>query len=133
MAYITHRVTLAAIRAAHPTHIYYSAGTCWWTHDPQHLYTHPSGLPCDPRGAPLYETADVEGFLAAAEAHPEHYGRHGIAAFLAAHHANCQVGASDARPTCLKTWEEYNAALDAQAPRRTPRPRRLRRLPRGHR
>lgn len=54
----------------------------------------------------------MEGFLRAAEANAERYGRHGLRAFLAAHHANAVVSLSDQRATCAEGWDAYNDALD---------------------
>jgi hypothetical protein len=110
---IRNRVTLEDVRAARPAMIFYGANTCWWTHDPNHLGRLPdSGLPCDPRGGVLFQTDDVEGFLRAAEEAPDHYGRHGLQAFVAAHHENCTMGDDDPTPWAFPTWDEYNDAID---------------------
>ena len=69
-------------------------------------------LPCDPRGSVLFQTDNVEGFLSAAESNAAHYGRHGLRAFMAAHHLNCVVSLEDLRSTSGRTWDEYNDALD---------------------
>jgi hypothetical protein len=69
------------------------------------------GLPCDPRGSVLFMTDDVEGFLTAAENNSAHYGRHGLRAFMAAHHQNC-IDPRSLRPTSATTWDEYNDAID---------------------
>jgi len=61
----------------------------------------------------LFETDDVSGFLNSAVANSGHYGKHGLRAFMAAHHDNCQVSETDERRTCLETWGQYNDALDA--------------------
>ena len=118
-------VTIADVRAAKPETIYYGAQTCWWTHRAEDLQVLPegrigAGLPCDPRGGVLMQTDDVAGFLAADEAKAEHYGRHKLRAFEAAHHGN--VLATRPRgpfvtgvfgyPTCFRTWEAYNVLLD---------------------
>ena len=116
--FYTRRITLADVRAARPAKIYYGASTCWWTHDPRDLYTDQhSRLPCDPRSGMLFETQDIEGFLANAELHPEHYGQHGLYAFEAAHHGNVQVSRDDCRWTCFRAWEDYNRLLDEAAER----------------
>lgn len=70
------------------------------------------GLPCDPRGSVLFQTENVEGFIQTARDKSAHYGKHGIKAFLAAHHLNCVVGLFDLRSTSAATWKEYNDALD---------------------
>ncbi|MFH1603899.1 MAG: hypothetical protein ABIH03_08330 [Pseudomonadota bacterium] len=116
--YYTNTIDLAEVRAAKPKTIYYGARTCWWTHDPRHLGRHRSGLPCDPRGGLLFETDDVEGFLRATEEEarkpPEvcQYGKHRLRAFMAAHHLNCHVSATDWRSTCFTSWDDYNRILD---------------------
>jgi hypothetical protein len=128
---VVERITIADVRAARPKMIYYGARTCWWTHDPNHLcntgqqkanvvgaggtirqVVSKQGLPCDPRGGVLFQTDDIEGFLRAAEEHAEAYGRHGLRAFMAAHHENCQVSLTDDRRTCGVEWADYNDALD---------------------
>lgn len=70
------------------------------------------GLPCDPRGSVLFQTDNIEGFLMAAEDNADHYGKHGIRAFMAAHHSNCVISLTDLRPTSGREWQEYNDALD---------------------
>ena len=70
------------------------------------------GLPCDPRGSVLFQTEHVEEFIQTAKNKSAHYGKHGIRAFLAAHHLNCVVGLFDMRSTSGTHWEEYNKALD---------------------
>ena len=127
---VVERVTLEQIRAARPAMIYYSANTLWWTHDASHLYVlinrratpqvvarvmppAPGAhqLPCDPRGSVLLQTENVEEWLSAAEGKPEHFGKHGLRAFLASHHLNSQLGVSE-RPWCSPSWGEYNDAID---------------------
>jgi|SRR5690606_2200160 len=115
MAYIRNKISLAAVKKAEPEIIYFGVNTCWWTHDPRHLCTHPeNGLPCDPRGGMLMQSDKPSDFFRHAEANPNHYGKHGLKAFMAAHHLNCVVSREDARGTCLATWEEYNNLLDEQ-------------------
>ena len=113
MAYIVNRITLGQIKAAKSEVIYYSAQTCWWTHDSAHLCLNSARLPSDPRGGVLFEAHDVDAWFQAAEAKPDHYGKHGLAAFIAAHHLNCVVSLGDWRSTCMETWREYNALIDA--------------------
>lgn len=114
--YYTGKVTsIEQVLADKPTTIWYGATTCWWTHKEEHLNRHPeAGLPCDPRGGVLFQTNQAEEFLKAAEANAEHYGKHGIKAFLAAHNDNMAVSETIPQPTCFRTWDEYNAILDAQ-------------------
>ena len=73
---------------------------------------HEHRLPCDPRGSVLFQTEDVQGFLNAAASNPQHYGKHGLRAFMAAHHSNAQLSLTDPRPWSAESWDEYNAALD---------------------
>lgn len=113
MPHIVKKITLEEVVAANPETIYYGAISCWWTHDPAHLGRSKSGLPSDPRGGVLFQAEDITGFLKAAAEAPDHYGRHGLDAFMAAHHLNCQRSAEDQRPWCMATWDEYNDAIDA--------------------
>src|SRR5262249_46219916 len=90
--------------------IWWAADTCWWTHNPAHVSKRPdSGIPCDPRGSVLCQTDDVEGFLARAEVNTDQYGKHGIRAFMSAHHQNAHL---NGRPWSARSWDSYNAALD---------------------
>jgi hypothetical protein len=109
---VREKTTLEAIRRERPTMIFYSFITPWWTHRPCDLGVKDSGLPCGPRGSILLQTDDVEGFLRAAEANPEHYGRHGLRSFIAAHNDNAIRSLEDPRPWEEKGWEPYNEALD---------------------
>ena len=112
---IERNITLAEVRACKPDMIWYGATTCWWTHDQGDLRE--AGrlgrheLPSDPRGGVLFQTDKPMDFLAQAEANAEHYGEHGLEAFMAAHHRNCRRGL---RPWCLRSWQEYGAVLDAE-------------------
>ena len=100
--------SLAQVRAMKPKMIFYATATCWWTANPDDLYTS-VGLPSDPRGCTLFETEDVEGFLKSAEEHPDHYGEYGLDAFILAYHGN--VVTADGRPTSFRKWDSYNALL----------------------
>lgn len=116
---IVERTTLQDVRKAIPSMIFYGANTPWWTHRASDLRRHPqSGIPCDPRGGVLFQTDNVIGFIESAVKNPEHYGRHGIRAFMAAHNDNCQVSETDTRKTCLDNWDQYNEALDRLDARR---------------
>ena len=113
MPHVIERTTLEEIKTAAPRTIWFSVGTCWWTHQAKDLHQHgdnPGGLPCDPRGGMLM-MADANAFLVAAEANPLFYGEHGLGAFIAAHNDNCVVSLADRRPSCLRTWKEYNDLL----------------------
>ncbi|HEY0006207.1 MAG TPA: hypothetical protein VGB17_15615 [Pyrinomonadaceae bacterium] len=72
---------------------------------------HEHRLPCDPRGSVLM-MGDLNGFLAAARNSREHYGKHGLRAFMAAHHLNCVLSLKDRLSWSETTWEAYNDALD---------------------
>lgn len=112
IGYYTPTVTIEDIRKAKPKKIYYSTISFWWTHNPDHLRKHPtSGLPCDPRGGMIL-TDNPRCFLRAAETSPDHFGKHGLKAFMAAHHENMALRKDDPWPGCFSTWEEYNDAID---------------------
>ena len=119
MAHIVKRTTFEDVVAACPDTIWYSYRTCWWTHRAEDLRQLPpkvegeSGLPCDPRGGVLMMVS-ASALLDNAQANPELYGKHGLAAFMAAHNDNCVVSFRDMRNTCLETWQEYNDLLDFQ-------------------
>jgi hypothetical protein len=118
MVQLIQKITLEEIRASKPKRIFYGALTCWWTHDPAHLsntrdFSWLRGeLPCDPRGAMLFETNDVEGFLKAAEEGAMHYGEFGVLTFLSAHHLNCIH--TEAGHWSFPAWEPYSAILKEQ-------------------
>ena len=114
VGYIVRRIRLEDVRAAKPAKIYYGASTCWWTHDSDQLcvFEKENAIPRDPRGGVLLETDDADGFLQAAVEEEDHYGAHGLDAFIAAHHMNCRVGSDDDRSTCFESWDEYNDAID---------------------
>lgn len=125
MTYITQDVTLDHVVSLAPAMIYYSATTRWWTHDINHVRRHPETKQlCDPRGEPIHEARNVADFFRRARlnARESVYGKHGLAAFIAAHNSNCRVSATDSRPTCLATWKEYNDILDQQSAVKTPKP-----------
>lgn len=46
-------------------------------------------IPLDPSGAPLYIADNPKIFIKNAENNPDHYGEHGLDAFMKAHHKNC--------------------------------------------
>lgn len=91
--------------------VFYAVHTTWWTTDPSDLYKKDSGLPCDPRGSVLFETDNVDGFFRAAEENADHYGRHGLRAFMAARHG--VIVAPNGNPTSIKTWDQVNHLIDA--------------------
>ena len=112
MAYIREQITLDEIKAEAGEFIWFAYHTCWWTHRGTDLGTLPSGIPCDPRGSVLLST-EADGFFKAAEANPDHYGKHGLTAFVAAHNDNCALE-PDGRRWSLRNWQEYNDLLDYQ-------------------
>lgn len=61
--------------------------------------------PLDPSGSPLYQTDDVNDWVDRAIKLPTHFGRHGLAAFMKAHHQNCGG-------ICSARWEDYNLMCD---------------------
>ena len=97
-------INLEVIRAAKSDSLYFAPNTFWWTHDPAHLSA------AHLRGQHIIR--DGETFLKAAEYNPSQFGRHGLRAFLAAHHQNCYVSFDDLTHTSAQTWGEYNDALD---------------------
>ena len=60
--------------------------------------------PLDPTGSPLMQIKECMDWVTEAEKKPEHFGRHGLKAFILAHHQN------SVKP--CKTWEEYNLIID---------------------
>jgi len=110
--YFTNAVSIDGVLAEKPEKIYYGALTCWWTHNPNHLGRLDSGIPCDPRGGVLLETDDPDAFFKAAKENAEHYGKHKLRAFVAAHHENCIVSREDKRNTCFQSWDDYNRIID---------------------
>lgn len=124
LPYIRNIITLkgveAELRAAKPGRIWWSVVTCWWTHRESDVRSRSdNGMPCDPRGGVLMmvEGQGATDFIAAARANPAHYGQYGIAAFMAAHNANCEIRYKRPRiivPWAMRTWDEYNAAIERQ-------------------
>ena len=86
----------------------YGAQTCWWKiGDP--IYKR-DNLPCGPRGEMLLETDKPLDFIKQAEENPDHYGRHGLEAFLAAYHGH--IITEDGLPTSFESWDRYNDIID---------------------
>ena len=99
---------------AHPEQLVcYAVHTCWWCILSDNPYSLPPDhqLPCDPRGSVLMQ-GELGKFLEAAKANPDHYGKHGLKAFMAAYHGNLLT--DDGRPTSLERWAKYNEILDTQ-------------------
>lgn len=62
-------------------------------------------IPLDPSGSPLMQYDNPTEWIERAEQKPEHFGTHGIQAFLKAHHHNCGG-------LCFSRWQEYNLLCD---------------------
>lgn len=62
-------------------------------------------IPCDPTGSPLFQTTDVKQWISLAEAKPDHFGKHGIKAFMKSHHQNSDGQAHS-------KWNKYNEMVD---------------------
>jgi len=108
--------------------IWYAVRTCWWTHKPEDVREatilasggDKGGIPLDPSGCPLmFADGKAKEFLDSAAQNPQYYGKHGLRAFMAAHHRNAFENSSKllggketGKPVSAKTWDEYNAAID---------------------
>lgn len=64
-------------------------------------------IPVDPAGFGLYQMENADRWINEAAKKPEFFGKHGIDAFMAAHHKNCEGNA-------FKTWDDVNAWLDSK-------------------
>ena len=132
MAYIKENITFEEVEQSGVEMIYYAIHTCWWTHNPDHLCSRkipgdikltrgdgsktvidPQPIPTDPRGSVLMQTDNVQDFLKSAKSNSGHYGKHGLKAFMAAHHQNCFVSKEDLSPWSLQGWQAYNDAIDS--------------------
>lgn len=113
-------VTLDSLLTFPPHMIFYGANHLWWTSNPKDLRETdpvikdgrtivPGGIPCDPLGGVLFQTQNVSNWLDKAKEKPEHFGKHGLRAFMLAHHGNLTWKGRD---WCFKTWDEYNRVLD---------------------
>ena len=120
MINVDFKITLEQIEASGQQRVYWAIDTCWWTHDPKHLYNtkdvNPAlkqqhGVPCDPRGSVLYEGVLSDFLRSARETDIKlgHYGKHGLRAFLTAHHLNSSLYGL---PWSETTWQHYNDAID---------------------
>ncbi len=102
--------------------VLYAVSTCWWCIDAPPEFVNPRyekhGLPCDPRGSMLMETNNLKRWLQAAKDNPDHYGKHGLLAFMAAYHGN--VCATNGNPTSASSWQEYNDLIDRSLPEAGP-------------
>lgn len=119
----------------HGATVWWAVHTVWWTTHPEHIWTtavvhgkRPTraereqgqiagianpigGLPCDPRGSVLLQGCAWK-FIGAARENPDHYGKHGLRAFAAAHSANTIESLPSPVPWSTDAWAEINAALD---------------------
>ena len=136
-------VTLAEIIADKPKLIYVSSHTCWWTHCEDDLqFVVPQAppncpeevlkkfealqkliaesdhkTPTDPSGSPLMQIENFHGFLKSTLNRALHYGKHGLQAFMSAHHRNsyAYVPFTENQKkihACAPDWKWYNTALD---------------------
>ena len=70
-----------------------------------------STTPLSVDGSPLLmftEPDKINNWITEAEKKPEHFGKHGIEAFLKAHHQNCNGEA-------YSKWEHYNYVIDMES------------------
>ena len=104
---IEQNITLEELEKMDIEMIYYAVHTCWWTHLPKHT-NHGLSLPTDPRGSVLFQADNPKAFFDAAKNKPEHYGKHGLDAFMSAHSMNCN--------TSFSNWDSYNELLDKNNP-----------------
>jgi len=95
----------------------YAVHSPWWSlfEDEWMPYRCPgTRIPCDPRGSVLMQ-GNLRQFWDTAIGSPEHYGRHGINAFMLAFHGNLEVLKAETLrylPTSLDSWDAYNDLLD---------------------
>jgi hypothetical protein len=91
--------------------VYYSLGSCWWSHQRGHALATGAAMRC-PVGGQIVMEKDWRGWLEAARENPGYYGKHGLRALLAAHHANVRDSQSGGF-YAARNWGPYNAAIDA--------------------
>lgn len=109
----------------------YSVNCCWWTSFPDDLGSTESftqgkltlfkankegesttveadfpPLPCCPHCGSVLFQAPLKAFIDDAKSVPNHYGKHGIDAFVRSHHRNSS--------TCHKSWSAYNDSIDKE-------------------
>ena len=110
---LTNRISLETIKALAgvSSRLVYAAQTCWWKVGDPIYKCSDSSLPCGPRGEMLLETDNPLGFIEQAEKNIQHYGKHGIRAFVAAYHENIVV-AHNCLPTSFNSWDKYNDIID---------------------
>lgn len=115
-------VSLQDVLDAKPETAWYSVHTCWWTTNPEHLeqirvlLNEPrDGVPVDPSRSPLFMAPALD-FIKDAQNNVEHYGKHGIDAFMLAYHGNVVASDDPRLPRCAAEWESYNKLLDEAVP-----------------
>lgn len=120
--HIIENITLQDVLDAKPEKIWFSSGTLWWTHDPDHIKhvanylerTHKinEDYYMDPSGAPLHESTKPKEFIKDAKANPDRYGEMGIRAFMATHHANSfQAEDHTNSMVCSNRYRDYERSL----------------------
>jgi hypothetical protein len=116
MPFIFKNITLEQIESEEPKTLWVARHTCWWTHRQEDLSKNPEGKMCDPRGGDVDPIGHVKDYLRRMKLNAREgvYGKHGIAAFMAAHNDNCKVSERDERSTCMQFWRDYTAQIDLQ-------------------
>lgn len=111
---LTNKFTLEELKimARYVPRLVYAAQTCWWKigNSVYRKDNQVDGLPCGPRGEMLLETNKPLNFIEQAEKNPDHYGKHGLDAFVAAYHEN--VVTDEGIPTSFEGWHRYNELID---------------------
>ena len=62
--------------------------------------------PLDPSGSTLYQWDECMKWITEAEKKPEHFGKHGLDAFMKSHHQNCEG-------KVYEKWHHYNMLIDS--------------------
>jgi hypothetical protein len=112
MPTITESLTMAQLEALKPKTLWVSRVLKWWTHRSESLHKARGGKLSDPIGGDVYVVSDVKDYLRRAKLSAKEgvYGKHGIAALMAAHSDNCDTG--------FQFWNEYGALIDEQNKRK---------------
>lgn len=87
----------------------YAVGCIWWTSFPEDLGKFEGlNIPVCPHcRSPLFQ-APLKKFVAAAQEHPDHYGKGGLDTFAQAHSRN--LGAEK----CFPSWKAISAHMEAE-------------------
>ncbi len=115
---VVYRITWAQIQAfaaRKPKSIVtWAMHTCWWNvpdiTNVWHTLIEGTALPTCPRGSVLMQ-GEIGKFVAKAEEHPTHYGRHGLQALAAAFEGNLTGGILN-QSASLESWDHYNDVID---------------------